>query len=204
MAGIRPPANAAPAAQSESTEEKQCTLFVLRSQSVISLPGRYVFSCCNLRFSWRLSEEPASWLPVPKPCVALLCFGTSNQCTIHKLLPANTCNGPIIPMIGKRVQFHDETWQELRLLAAESMSGFHELADEAFNDLLKKHGRPTSLKEALRKSAGQTAKVIPLKRKSPSHKGRSCAPAGHAIGMTFARDFSLIFRKLEIVGALSD
>ena len=76
-------------------------------------------------------------------------------------------------MIGKRVQFHDETWQELRLLAAESMKSFQELADEAFNDLLKKHGRPTSLKEALRNSAGQTAKVIPLKRKSPSHKGRS-------------------------------
>jgi hypothetical protein len=53
------------------------------------------------------------------------------------------------------------------------MKSFQELADEAFNDLLKKHGRPTSLKEALRKSAGQTAKVIPLKRKSPSHKGRS-------------------------------
>lgn len=76
-------------------------------------------------------------------------------------------------MIGKRVQFHDETWQELRLLAAEGMKSFQELADEAFNDLLKKHGRPNSLKEALRKSAGQTAKVIPLKRKKPSHKGRS-------------------------------
>jgi hypothetical protein len=96
----------------------------------------------------------------------------SNQCTIRKLLPANTCNGPI-PMIGKRVQFHDETWQELRLLAAESMKSFQELADEAFNDLLKKHGRPNSLKEALRRSAGQTAKVIPLKRKKPSQKGRS-------------------------------
>ena len=70
----------------------------------------------------------------------------------------------ICPMIGKRVQFHDETWQELRLLAAESMKSFQELADEAFNDLLKKHGRPASLKEALRKSAGRTAKVIPLKR----------------------------------------
>ena len=76
------------------------------------------------------------------------------------------------PMIGKRVQFHDETWQELRLLAAESMRSFQELADEAFNDLLKKHGRPASLKEALRKSAGQTAKVIPLKRRGRAPKGR--------------------------------
>jgi antitoxin-like ribbon-helix-helix protein len=68
-------------------------------------------------------------------------------------------------MVGKRVQFHDETWQELRLLASENMKSFQELADEAFNDLMKKHGRPVSLKEALRRSAGESAKVIPLKRK---------------------------------------
>lgn len=69
-------------------------------------------------------------------------------------------------MIGKRLQFHDETWQQLRLLASESMKSFQELADEAFNDLLRKHGRPATLKEALRRSAGESAKVIPLKRKS--------------------------------------
>jgi len=71
-------------------------------------------------------------------------------------------------MIGKRVQFHDETWQELQVVAAESMKSFQELADEAFNDLLKKHGRPASLREALRRSAEKTAKVIPLKGKSRS------------------------------------
>jgi len=68
-------------------------------------------------------------------------------------------------MIGKRVQFHDETWQQLRLLASESMKTFQELADEAFNDLLRKHGRPANLKEALRRSAGESAKIIPLKRR---------------------------------------
>jgi len=68
-------------------------------------------------------------------------------------------------MIGKRVQFHEEAWQELRLLASESMKSFQELADEAFNDLLRKHGRPASLKEALRRSAGESATIIPLKRK---------------------------------------
>jgi len=51
------------------------------------------------------------------------------------------------------------------------MKSFQELADEAFNDLLKKHGRPASLKEALRRSAGESAKVIPLKRK-PGHARR--------------------------------
>ena len=70
-----------------------------------------------------------------------------------------------IAVIGKRVQFHDETWQELQVLAAESMKSFQELADEAFRDLLKKHGRPASLKEALRRSAGETALVVPLKGK---------------------------------------
>ena len=75
-------------------------------------------------------------------------------------------------MIGKRVQFHKETWQELRVLAAESMRSFQELADEAFNDLLKKHGRPASLKEALRRSAGSAAAVILLKRKSARARGK--------------------------------
>jgi len=70
-------------------------------------------------------------------------------------------------MIGKRVQFHEETWQELRVLAADNLKSFQELADEAFNDLLKKHGRPANLKDALRRSAGKTASVIPLKRKTP-------------------------------------
>jgi hypothetical protein len=76
-------------------------------------------------------------------------------------------------MIGKRVQFHEETWQELRLLTAESMKSFQELADEAFNDLLRKYGRPASLKEALRRSAGQTAKIIPLKRKRRTQKDQT-------------------------------
>lgn len=70
-------------------------------------------------------------------------------------------------MIGKRVQFHEETWQQLRLLASESMKSFQELADEAFNDLLRKHGQPANLKEALGRSAGESAKIIPLKGKRP-------------------------------------
>ena len=68
-------------------------------------------------------------------------------------------------MIGKRIQLHEETWQELRVLMTESMKSFQELADEAFSDLLRKHGRPGSLKEALRRSAGESAKIIPLRKK---------------------------------------
>ena len=63
-------------------------------------------------------------------------------------------------MVGKRVQFHEETWQQVRMLASESMKSFQELADEAFTDLLRKHGRPATLREALRRSAGESATVI--------------------------------------------
>jgi hypothetical protein len=66
-------------------------------------------------------------------------------------------------MPGKRVNIDDETWMALDLLARDRMATFQELADEAFADLLKKHGRPVDLKAALRKSAGVSADVIKLK-----------------------------------------
>ena len=55
-------------------------------------------------------------------------------------------------MPGKRVQFDDETWRALDLLAHDRMMDFQELADEAFRDLLAKHRRPTDLKNQLRES----------------------------------------------------
>jgi hypothetical protein len=61
-------------------------------------------------------------------------------------------------MPGKRIQLDDQTWQALDLLARDSMKDFQELADEAFADLLRKHNRPVTLKEALRKSAAGAAK----------------------------------------------
>jgi hypothetical protein len=73
-------------------------------------------------------------------------------------------------MPGKRVQIDDETWASLDLLARDRMVTFQELADEAFADVLKKHGRPVDLRAALRQSAGVSAKVIPLqggKKKAP-------------------------------------
>jgi hypothetical protein len=55
--------------------------------------------------------------------------------------------------IGKRVMFDEATWAALDLYARDSMRTFQELADEAFADLLRKHGRPTDLTDALRRSA---------------------------------------------------
>jgi len=66
-------------------------------------------------------------------------------------------------MKGKRVQFDDEMWSALDLMARDQMKTFQELADEAFRDLLRKHGRPADLKEALRRSAGVSATVHQLR-----------------------------------------
>jgi hypothetical protein len=69
-------------------------------------------------------------------------------------------------MPGKRVNIDDETWMALDLLARDRMATFQELADEAFADLLKKHGRPVDLKAALRKSAGVSAEVVKFKARN--------------------------------------
>ncbi|MDF2766094.1 MAG: hypothetical protein K0S81_3088 [Rhodospirillales bacterium] len=55
----------------------------------------------------------------------------------------------------KLVGFDPDVLQALTLLARDRMQSFQELADEAFADLLKKHGRPTSLQQALRASVGR-------------------------------------------------
>jgi hypothetical protein len=73
-------------------------------------------------------------------------------------------------MKGKRVRFDDETWQALDLLSRDQMKDFQELADEAFRDLLRKHGRPADLKEALRRSAGVSASVHQLEPAHPRRK----------------------------------
>lgn len=76
----------------------------------------------------------------------------------------------------KLIAFDDDTAAKLKQLARDRMATFQELADEAFADLLKKHGIPIDLKDALRKSArdvGATAKVIPLsKRKKRTRSDR--------------------------------
>jgi hypothetical protein len=76
-------------------------------------------------------------------------------------------------MPGKRVQFDAETWQAVDLLARDRMMDFQELADEAFRDLLRKHGRPTDLRSALRQSAGAGAAVHTLPVNKPPAKGNA-------------------------------
>jgi non-homologous end joining protein Ku len=71
----------------------------------------------------------------------------------------------------KLIAFDDDTAAKLKQLARDRMATFQELADEAFTDLLKKHGIPIDLKDALRKSA--TLTKTPAKSKSGSNPRRN-------------------------------
>ena len=79
----------------------------------------------------------------------------------------------------KLIAFDDDTFDKLKQLGRDRMATVQELADEAFADLLRKHGIPVDLKDALRKSAS-LAKTSLAKtpaesnaRSSPSRKPRS-------------------------------
>ena len=59
-----------------------------------------------------------------------------------------------INTMRKLIAFDDETMAALTQLSRNRMATLQEFAEEAFADLLKKHGVPIDLKEALRRSAG--------------------------------------------------
>src|SRR5947209_15704633 len=67
--------------------------------------------------------------------------------------------------VRKLIAFDEDTFAKLKQLGRDRMASFQELADEAFADLLKKHGIPVDLKDALRKSA------------SPSRESEKSRPA---------------------------
>jgi len=54
--------------------------------------------------------------------------------------------------VRKIIEFDGETWRALEGLSRDRLAGIQELADEAFRDLLKKHHRPVTLREALKAS----------------------------------------------------
>jgi hypothetical protein len=84
----------------------------------------------------------------------------------------------------KLIAFDEETFNALTLLGRDRMATIQDLADEAFADVLRKHGRPVELREALKKSLRETngrnggknsdkngdrSNVVPLK---PKAKGK--------------------------------
>jgi hypothetical protein len=74
----------------------------------------------------------------------------------------------VSPAMRKLIEFDPETWHALQLLGRDSMKTLQELADEAFTDLLRKHNRPVSLREALRASARR----LPANDEPAQRKGR--------------------------------
>ena len=65
---------------------------------------------------------------------------------------------PVSDQIGKRILFDRETFDAVDLMAREQMKDLNELAEEAFADLLKKHGRTADFRQALRLSARKAGK----------------------------------------------
>jgi hypothetical protein len=66
-------------------------------------------------------------------------------------------------MVGKRVEFDDETWAVINLLRQERRRSFQQLANEAFADLLETYQRPVDLKSQLRESLATEADKSPKK-----------------------------------------
>jgi hypothetical protein len=76
--------------------------------------------------------------------------------------------------VRKLIDFDEDTLDKLKQLARDRMATFQELADEAFADLLRKHGVPVDLKDALRKSAALTKSLSKADARSgSSRKSRS-------------------------------
>src|SRR5580692_3663808 len=76
--------------------------------------------------------------------------------------------------LRKLIAFDEDTFDKLKQLARDRMATIQELADEAFADLLKKHGIPIDLKEALRRSAALSKAPVKSDAKSgPPRKPRS-------------------------------
>lgn len=71
----------------------------------------------------------------------------------------------------KLIEFDDDTFAKLKQLARDRMGTFQELADEAFADLMRKHGIPIDLRDALKKSAAGTERTA-RRTKTESKAGK--------------------------------
>ncbi len=86
----------------------------------------------------------------------------------------------------KLIGFDDETLDKLTQLGRDRMATLQDLADEAFADLLKKHGVPIDLRDALRKSArnahaGSAAQSTSGKKAGRKEKSRKQKAAAHQV-----------------------
>lgn len=73
----------------------------------------------------------------------------------------------------KLIAFDEDTFNKLTQLGRDRMATIQELADEALADVLKKHGIPVDLKDALRKSARSASlSKAPAKNDARSNSSR--------------------------------
>jgi hypothetical protein len=80
----------------------------------------------------------------------------------------------------KLIGFDDDTLDKLTQLGRDRMATIQELADEAFADLLKKHGVPIDLKDALRKSVKDAGRTTSSRRTTVRANSPSSTRKRHA------------------------
>ena len=74
----------------------------------------------------------------------------------------------------KLIEFDEDTFAKLKQLARDRTATIQELADEAFTDLMKKHGVPIDLRDALKKSAaGAVGKKAGSEGRTSAKPGKS-------------------------------
>ena len=79
-----------------------------------------------------------------------------------------------VQIMRKLIAFDEDTFDKLKQKGRDRMATMQELADEAFADLLRKHGIPIDLKDALRKSARLAAEPARRRdRPKPSRKTKT-------------------------------
>jgi hypothetical protein len=61
-------------------------------------------------------------------------------------------------MVGKRIQFDDQTWEAIQAAMRDAGMSFQDIANEAFADVLKKHKQPVGLMASLKESVGARRK----------------------------------------------
>jgi hypothetical protein len=72
------------------------------------------------------------------------------------------------PPKRKLIEFEDDVFAALDRLAKDNMMTVQELADEAFSDVLKKHGRPVLLEDQLK----QSLRLSPANDREPRRPAR--------------------------------
>jgi hypothetical protein len=74
-------------------------------------------------------------------------------------------------LVGKRLQFDRETWNAIDLMARDQMKSLEEITEEAFRDLLKKHGRSADFREQLKLSVRAAKKASRGKQGAAASRG---------------------------------